>query len=199
MPQRELRLKLKRNIHFLSPFPGPGLRCFSEVIRAEAEGSFSFCRTWFTLVTLAVPAFQLSYEAADVSYSKAALACLREFLGPYFSIEICFLYAKMRVTARSSLRALSPHGWVLGCDMAKWNSFSPFKIPGSIKVFWCSFDCSPKNGTTRFDNFLLVPCLYWALLIYVLKKWRPHIKARSSAFSLIGWVKEKCLQNALES
>lgn len=92
-----------------------------------------------------VAAFQLSCEAANVAYSKAALSCLREFIGLYSPVEICLLYAKMRATARSSLCVLSCHGRVLGCDVVKWNGLSPSKISGLMKVFWCSFDCSPNN------------------------------------------------------
>lgn len=125
VPWHELKIKLKRNFHFLSPFPGPGLHCFSEVIRVEAEGSFSFCSTCFFCGDIG-PAFQLSYEAANVAYFKATLACLREFLGLYCPVEICFLYAKMRPTACSSFCVLCPCGWVLGYDVVKWNSFSPF-------------------------------------------------------------------------
>lgn len=46
-------VKIKTEEEFPSPLPAFGLHCFSEVVRAEAEDSFSFCSALFIVVKLA--------------------------------------------------------------------------------------------------------------------------------------------------
>lgn len=82
MPWPKLKLKQKKlneNLCFLSVFPGRGLHWFSKVVRVETEGGFSFLQHLVHCGDI-VPAFQISYTATNVAFSKAALACLRELL-----------------------------------------------------------------------------------------------------------------------
>lgn len=73
----------------------------------ETEGGFSFLQHLVHCGDIG-PAFQVSYMAANVAFSKAALACLRELLHLFSPVKICLLYAKMRVSAHSSICVLSP-------------------------------------------------------------------------------------------
>lgn len=96
MPWHELKLKLKklkRNFCFLSLFSGPDLHCFSAVVRVETEDGFSVLQHLVHCGDIG-PAFQISYMAANVAFSKAVLACLIELLRLYSPVKICFFMPK---------------------------------------------------------------------------------------------------------
>lgn len=118
MPWHELKLKLKRNSHFLSAFLRPGFHWFSDVIKSRGRRQLHILQHLVHCGGIST-AFYLSYKSANVAYSRAALDCLRGFLGFCSPVAICLLYAKIKATAHSSVCILSPHGWVLGYDMVK--------------------------------------------------------------------------------